>query len=189
MRHFQGYKDQALPIRPDILLVDRIFRPSEELVIAVTCPVIFGFTDFISSLLDLRLLLDFVFLSFGRLRSRGQPCKPTMARVLTTSLETMEFQGHPLEFYPVTGQLEHHDGPHEEELDSTGVPPVPGGIDDDPVEPSITLERETVIAPRGRRYGPHEWEKMKSTIEKHFIEDGKTYQEILSSLAPQFTPT
>jgi hypothetical protein len=85
--------------------VDRIFRPSEEPVIAVACPVIFGFTDFISSLLDLRLLLDFVFLSFGRLGSRGQPCKPTTARVLATSFETMEFQGYPLGLYPVTGRL------------------------------------------------------------------------------------
>ena len=84
---------------------------------------------------------------------------------------------------------EHHNGPHEGELDSTGVPPVPGGIDGDPVEPSITLEREAVIPPRGRQYSPHEWEKMKPTIRKHFIEDGKTYQEILNSLAPQFTPT
>lgn len=189
MRHFQGYKDQALPVRPEILLVDRIFRPSEELVIAVACPVIFGFTDFMSSLLDLRLLLDFVFLSFRRLRSRGQPCKPTTARVLTTNLEIMEFQGHPFGFYPVTGQLEHNDGPHEEELDSTGVPLVPGGIDGDLVEPSTTLEREVAVAPRGRQYSPHEWEKMKPTIRKHFIEDGKTYQEVLNSLAPQFTPT
>ena len=70
---------------------------------------------------------------------------------------------------------EYHDGPHEEELDSTGVPPVPGGIDGDPVEPSITLEREVVIAPRSRQYSSHEWEKMKPTIRKHFIEDGKTY--------------
>jgi len=105
VRHFRGYKDQALPIRPEILLVDRIFRPSEELVITVAYPVIFGFTDFINSLLDLRFLLDFVLLSFGRLRSRGQPCKPTTARVLTTSLETMEFQGHPFGFYLVAGQL------------------------------------------------------------------------------------
>ena len=101
---FKEYKDQALPVRPEILLVDRIFQLSEELVIAVACPVIFGFTDFISSLLDLRLLLDFVFLSLGRLGSHRQPCKPTTARVLTTSLETMEFQGHPLGLYPVTGQ-------------------------------------------------------------------------------------
>ena len=104
VRYFQGYKDQALPVRPEILLVDRIFRPSKELFIAVTCAVIFGFINFISSLLDLRLL-GFVFLSFRRLRSRGQPYKPATARVLTTSLETMELQGHPLGLYPVTSQL------------------------------------------------------------------------------------
>ena len=84
---------------------------------------------------------------------------------------------------------EYYDGPHEEELDSTGVPLVPGGIDGDLVETPITFEREVVIAPQGRQYSPYEWEKMKPTIRKHFIEDGKTYQEVLNSLAPQFTPT